>query len=196
MKNKEKIGLYFGSFNPIHYGHLIIANHIVQNTDIDKVWFVVSPQSPFKKTENLADNNLRYKLVQLAIEDNENFSVSDIEFSLPQPSYTVNTLKELSKQHSDKQFVLLMGEDNIVGFHKWKDYEYILENYNIYVYPRNDVKEKNTLTHKNIHFVSAPLIDISATYIRKMLSEGKDIRYFLPDRVLEEIKKIDFYKKK
>lgn len=190
---KEKVGLYFGSFNPIHYGHLIVANHILMNSDLDKIWFVVSPQNPFKKASELEDNTLRLDLVKLAIEGNENFFASDVEFSLSQPSYTIDTLKVLANLEPKKEFVIIMGEDNLVNFHKWKNYQEILDNYNIYVYPRQGIDNTETPQHPNIHLIDAPTINISSTYIRELIAQGKDIRYLLPENVRKKLVSLHLY---
>ncbi|MCF0209783.1 MAG: nicotinate-nucleotide adenylyltransferase [Bacteroidales bacterium] len=190
---KEKVGLYFGSFNPIHYGHLIVANHILMNSDLDKIWFVVSPQNPFKKASELEDNTLRLDLVKLAIEGNENFFASDVEFSLSQPSYTIDTLKVLANLEPQKEFVIIMGEDNLVNFHKWKNYQEILDNYNIYVYPRQGIDNTETPQHPNIHLIDAPTINISSTYIRELIAQGKDIRYLLPENVRKKLVSLHLY---
>lgn len=195
MEKKENIGLYFGSFNPIHFGHLILANHIVQATDLDKIWFVVSPQNPLKSKNILIDNNVRLNLVNLAIEGNENFFVSDVEFSLPKPSYTINTLQVLKTRYPDKEFSLIIGEDNLCSFHKWKDYEKIMDLYNIYVYPREESEYTPLIEHSHVHMVDAPLINISSSYIRKLIEQGMDIRYLLPDNVREMIERDKLYRK-
>ena len=195
MEKKENIGLYFGSFNPIHFGHLILANHIVQTTDLDKIWFVVSPQNPLKSKNILIDNNVRLNLVNLAIEGNENFFVSDVEFSLPKPSYTINTLQVLKTRYPDKEFSLIIGEDNLCSFHKWKDYEKIMDLYSIYVYPREESEYTPLIEHSHVHMVDAPLINISSSYIRKLIEQGMDIRYLLPDNVREMIERDKLYRK-
>jgi len=197
IEKKEKIGLYFGSFNPIHIGHLILASYIVQNSDLRKIWFVVSPLNPLKKQSSLADNNTRYHLVQLAVEDNPLFEVSNVEFTLPLPSYTINTLRFLSNKYPTKEFAILMGEDNLNTIDKWKDYQQILQNYSIYVYPRKDElkqKTKVNFSNYNITVVDAPLINISASYIRSLIREGKSIQYFVTDKVYKEIAKSNLYR--
>lgn len=195
MEKKEHIGLYFGSFNPIHYGHLILANHIVQATDLDKIWFVVSPQNPLKSKNLLIDNKTRLNLVNLAIEGNDNFFASDVEFSLPIPSYTINTLQVLNASYPDKDFSIIIGEDNLCNFHRWKDYDKIINSYNIYVYPREGSEYTNLIEHSQIHMVDAPLINISSSYIRKLVKDGMDIRYLLPEKVREAIERDKLYEK-
>jgi len=178
-----KIGLYFGSFNPIHIGHLIIANHLVEHTDLEKLWFVVTPHNPHKAKKSLADNYDRLHLVNLAIENNDKLQSSTIEFSLPQPSYTIDTLTYLKEKYPDKDFVLIMGGDNLVGLPKWKNYERILANYEIYVYKRPHHEVTELATHKNITVLEAPLLEISSSYIRKLIKEGKSFRYLVPEVV-------------
>lgn len=199
-----KVGLYFGSFNPIHIGHLIIANHMVDATDMDQVWMVVSPHNPLKKKKSLLEDYHRLALVNEAIEDNDNLRASDIEFKLDQPSYTANTLAYLKEKHPNLEFALIMGEDNLRTFHKWKNYEHILENYSIYVYPRvltiqeleKDKLENNNLqSHPNIHYCQdAPIMKISSSFIRKRIKNKGDVRYLLPQPVMQYIDEMNFYK--
>lgn len=189
-----KIGLFFGSFNPIHNGHLIIANLILQFTDIDKVWFVVSPQNPHKKKQSLLKENDRLNLVNLAIEDNQKLKASDIEFKLPKPSYTIDTLIYIKEKYPKNQFCLIMGEDNLDQLHNWKNGDIILRDYEIYCYKRKvntsyDYKEK-----ENIKIVDFPYLDISATYIRSLIKNKKSARYLLPDKVYEYITNYKLYK--
>lgn len=176
-----KIGLYFGSFNPIHIGHLIIAQTIQERTDLDQVWFVVSPQNPFKKQESLAHEQDRLRMVELAVKDNFHFRASDVEFRMPRPSYTIDTLTYLADKYPQHQFSLFMGSDNLKHFHKWKNHDQILANYPIYVYPRPG--ETLLPQHHHIHLVSAPLLDISATFIRESVNAGYSVRYLLPKEV-------------
>ncbi|MDO1513110.1 nicotinate (nicotinamide) nucleotide adenylyltransferase [Maribacter confluentis] len=194
MKN---IGLYFGTFNPIHIGHLVIANHMVEFSDLDEVWFVVTPQSPFKTKKTLLDNNHRYEMVYEATVDYQKLKPSKIEFDLPQPNYTVNTLAHLMDKHpAQYTFSLIMGEDNLKGFHKWKNYETILENHAIYVYPRvsQGVVEHRFKTHEKIHRVNAPIMEISSTFIRKAHKNGKNIRPMLPPEVWKYMDEMNFYR--
>jgi nicotinate-nucleotide adenylyltransferase len=188
------IALYFGSFNPIHTGHLIIAESILLQKEIDKVWFVVSPQNPFKKSQGLLNETSRFFLTQLAVENNEHFGASNIEFSLPKPSYTIDTLTYLKEKHPTHTFSLLMGGDNLEHFEKWKNYETILENYKIYVYKRPDASNQNLLNHPNIIILDVPMIEISSTQIRSRIQKKESIRYLVPDVVREEIEKSGFYK--
>ncbi|MHC9088780.1 nicotinate (nicotinamide) nucleotide adenylyltransferase [Tenacibaculum sp. IMCC1] len=194
MKN---IGLYFGTFNPIHIGHLIIANHMVEYSNLDEVWMVVTPHNPFKKKSSLLDNHHRLDMVYLATEEYEKIQPSDIEFRLPQPNYTINTLAHISEKHPSYNFSLIMGEDNLKSLHKWKNYEAILEDYNIYVYPRvsEGIVESQFKNHKKIHRVEAPIIEISSTMIRKAIKEEKNCKPLLSQKVWKYIDEMNFYKK-
>ncbi|MDX8554787.1 nicotinate-nucleotide adenylyltransferase [Tenacibaculum sp. 1B UA] len=194
MKN---IGLYFGTFNPIHIGHLIIANHLVENSDLDEIWMMVTPHNPFKKKSSLLDNHHRLEMVYLATEGYEKIQPSDIEFKLPQPNYTINTLAHISEKHPNYKFSLIMGEDNLKSLHKWKNYEFILEDYNIYVYPRisNGVVENQFKEHEKIHRVEAPIVQISSTMIRNAINEEKNCKPLLSDKVWKYIDEMNFYKK-
>ncbi|MFT7899230.1 nicotinate (nicotinamide) nucleotide adenylyltransferase [Tenacibaculum ascidiaceicola] len=194
MKN---IGLYFGTFNPIHIGHLIIANHLVENSDLDEIWMVVTPHNPFKKKSSLLDNHHRLEMVYLATEEYVKIQPSDIEFNLPQPNYTINTLVHISEKFPHHKFSLIMGEDNLKSLHKWKNYEVILEDYDIYVYPRvsNGVVENQFKDHKKIHRVEAPIVQISSTMIRNAINEGKNCKPLLSEKVWKYIDEMNFYKK-
>ena len=182
-----KIGLYFGSFNPIHIGHLVIANHLAEYSDLDQIWFVVTPHNPFKKKSSLLDDFQRLEMVYRATQDYTKLKPSDIEFNLPQPNYTINTLVHLQEKHPDYTFSLIMGEDNLKSFHKWKNYELILENHHIYVYPRisKDRVETQFDGHKNIHVIDAPIMELSSTFIRKSIKAGKNVQPMLPQHVWE-----------
>lgn len=190
----QKIGLFFGSFNPIHTGHLIIANIMAENTDLSKVWFVVSPQNPFKPSKSLLHEFDRYDMVKAAIADHYKLEVSDVEFRMPKPSYTIDTLTVLSEKNPNRQFVVIIGQDNLENFYKWKNYQQILELYGLYVYPRPGVTESPLLRHKHVQLVPAPLIDISATYIRQAVKDGKSIRYLVPEPVEQIIRLRNFYR--
>lgn len=199
-----KVGLYFGSFNPIHIGHLIIANYMVDNTDLDQIWFVVSPHNPLKDKKTLLEDFHRLALVKEAIDDNPKFRASDIEFSLEQPNYTVKTLTVLAEKYPKHEFSLLMGEDNLRTIHKWYNYEYLLQNYRIFVYPRvMTIQEKSTKEtetnsfhqHPNVVFLEdVPVMNISSSYIRKAIGNRKDVTYLLTAPVLKYIDEMGFYK--
>ncbi|PTM04161.1 MAG: nicotinic acid mononucleotide adenylyltransferase [Bacteroidetes bacterium] len=191
-----KIGLYFGTFNPIHVGHLTIANHMAEYSDLDQVWFVVTPHSPFKKKNSLLDNNHRFQMVDRAVEDYSKLRASDIEFKLPQPNYTINTLTYLEEKYPEYEFALIMGEDNLKSFHKWKNYELILERHHIYVYPRisKGTVETRFDNHPKIHFIDSPIMQLSSTFIRNAIKEGKNIRPMLPEHVWSYLDEMNFYK--
>lgn len=190
-----KIGLYFGSFNPVHVAHLIIANHILNETDMDKIWFVLSPQNPFKSQSNLLNEYHRLHLVKVAIENDNRMKASDIEFNLPKPSYTITTLAYLKEKNPEHEFCIIMGSDSFQNFHKWKNNEVIVKEYDIYVYMRPEFKITNHVNAR-LHIVDAPLLQLSATQIRQNVKEGKSIRYFVPENVREEIEKGGYYKNK
>lgn len=175
-------------------GHLIIANLMVETTDLKKVWFVVSPQSPFKSGKGLLHEFDRFDMVRAAIHDNFNLEVTDIEFHLPKPSYTIHTLVHLQDKHPDKEFKIIIGEDNLEGFTRWKNYERILENYGLYVYPRPGTQLSELKAHPNVTFVNAPMLDISATFIRNCIRNNQSVRYLVPDAVEEQIRAKGFYK--
>ncbi len=214
----KKVGLFFGSFNPIHIGHLILGNYLADRTDLNEVWFVVSPHNPHKKKANLLEDHHRLAMVRIAVEDNNKLKASDVEFDLPKPSYTVFTLQKLKEDHPDKEFVLIMGEDNLRSFHKWKNYEYILENHQVLVYPRirtiQEEESENKILNKgeirqNSHtepvevllqsdsitlLEDVPMMKISSSFIRKAVKEGKDIRYLLSEPVYQYLDEMNFYK--
>lgn len=189
-----KIGLYFGSFNPIHHGHLIIANHILNSTELEKVWFVVSPHNPFKANHTLLNEYDRLHLVRVAVEDDTRIKASDIEFSLPRPSYTINTLTYLAEKYPEHQFSIIMGSDSFQNLHKWKNFEVIIRRAPIYVYRRAGFEIDNAVGAQ-LQIVDAPLLQISATQIRELVRQGKSIRYMVPPQVREEIEKSGYYKK-
>jgi nicotinate-nucleotide adenylyltransferase len=188
-----KIGLYFGSFNPLHIGHLIIANHVLNETDLNKIWFVVSPQNPFKSNNTLLNETHRLQLVRLAVEQDNRIKVSDVEFSMPRPSYTIDTLTYLKEKNPDDSFSIIMGSDSFQNLDKWKNYKMITEAHTIYVYKRNGFEINNT-HGANIIELNAPLLQISATYIRELIKAGKSIKYLVPEIVREEIETRKFYK--
>ena len=187
------IGLYFGSFNPVHSGHLIIANHILNETDLEKIWFVVSPQNPFKANASLLNEYDRLHFLQLATEDDFRIKISDIEFGLPKPSYTSVTLAHLIEKHPQHRFSIIMGSDSFQNLGKWKNAEYIIKNYPVFVYLRPGFEIQNTI-HAKLTIVDAPLLQISATQIRQLIKEGKSIRYMVPEKVREEIENGNYYK--
>lgn len=193
----SKIGLYFGTFNPIHVGHLIIANYMVENSDLDEIWMVVTPHNPFKKKNSLLDNHHRFELVYRATENYLKIKPSDIEFKLPQPNYTIHTLAHISDTNKNNEFCLIMGEDNLKSFHKWKNFEVILENYSIYVYPRISEGKVETQfdKHPKINKVDAPIVEISSTMIRNGIKNGKNIQPMLTKEVWQYIDEMNFYKK-
>ena len=184
----RRIGIFSGSFNPIHHGHLMLASYLVQFTDLDELWFVVSPQNPFKKKEDLMDDNDRLEMVRLAIGDDPKLKVCDIEMSLPQPSYTINTLRTLSQRYPDEQFVFICGTDSLEGFPRWREYESILENYELLVYPRKGYNGGELIHHPKVKVIDAPTIEISSTFIRNCIKEGKDIRHFMPEKAYQYLK--------
>jgi nicotinate-nucleotide adenylyltransferase len=191
-----KIGLYFGSFNPIHIGHLIIANQLVENSDLDQVWFVVTPHNPFKKKSSLLDNHQRLEMVHLATKDYDKLQPCDIEFNLPQPNYTVNTLFHLKEKHPKHEFSIIMGEDNLKSFHKWKNFQAILDDYSIYVYPRLSEGKINTQfkNHPKITKVEAPIIELSSTLIRNSIKANKNVKPLLQQDVWNYLDEMNFYR--
>jgi nicotinate-nucleotide adenylyltransferase len=189
-----KIGLFFGSFNPVHVGHLIIANFMATRTDLDKVWLVVSPQNPLKPKKALARDHDRLHLVRLGIGDNPHLQASDVEFKLPKPSYTIDTLAFLKEKYPDRTFALIMGGDNLASLHLWKNYEQILANHDIYVYKRPAYDLGAFATHPRVRICDAPMLDISATYIRDCIRSGQSVRYLVPDAVREYLESGSLYK--
>ena len=194
MNAPQKIGLFFGSFNPIHMGHLIIANLMAETTDLKNVWLVVSPQNPFKPSKGLLHEFDRYDMALAAIYDNYKLEVSDIEFNLPKPSYTIHTLVHLKEKHPDKEFKVIIGEDNLDGFKRWKNSERILEDHGLYVYPRPHAQLSDLKMHPQVKFVEAPMLDISATFIRQCIRNEQSIRYLVPDAVEAIIRAKGFYR--
>jgi len=188
-----RIGLFFGSFNPMHIGHKIIASYVAEFSDLEKVFFVVSPQNPLKKKQSLLDQHQRLMIIRMVVEDNSKLQVSDIEFSMTQPSYTIDTLMRLKEKYPENEYILIMGADNLKNFHKWKNYEQILQDYSIYVYPRPGIKID--VSHKNIHIIkNVPLMDISASFIRDSIKQKKDVSYLMPEKVWQYIEEMNFYK--
>ena len=195
MNSKKEIGLFFGSFNPIHSGHLILANYVVEFTPINELWFVVSPQNPFKKHQSLLPEIHRLAMVYRSIENDRRFKASNIEFSLPKPSYTSDTLTFLLEKYPNYKFSLIMGEDNLTHLHKWKNADFLIDNYDIYVYPRPGAKPGKYENASRIHVLEAPLIEISASFIRNAIKEKKDVSWFLPPGGWKYIDEMGFYKK-
>ena len=199
----KKVGLYFGTFNPIHVGHLIISNYMVGYTNLDEVWFVVSPLNPLKKKESLLEDYHRLNLVRIAIEQNPKLKASNEEFNLPIPSYTINTLTHLKEKYSGHEFNLIMGEDNLRSFKKWKNHEEILKYHYLYVYPRVLTEQEkldqsnleNSVDHPKVIRCEAPVMKISSSFIRKAISENKDVRYLLTPEVYKYVEEMNFYKK-
>ena len=192
--SKLKTGLFFGSFNPIHIGHLIIANYMANYAGLDEVWFVVSPQNPLKEKNNLSNIYDRLEMAKLATENTQNIRVSDIELHLPKPSYTIDTLTYLKERYPEKEFALIMGADNLASFKKWKNYEVLLQNYEIYVYPRPNVDVSEWENHPSITFTTTPLMEISSTFIRKAIKDKKNVQFFVPDKVLAFIESKAMYR--
>jgi len=188
-----KIGLFFGSFNPVHVGHMIIANFMATQTDLDRVWMVVSPQNPFKSKASLAKDYDRLHLLKLAIGDNPDVEASNIEFNLPKPSYTIDTLTHLKEQYPKKEFALIMGGDNLASFHKWKNHELIIRDHEIYVYRRPNHDISRWENHENVHSYDAPLMQISASYIRKCIKDGYSVKYLVSDAVYDYLDKSSLY---
>ncbi len=188
-------GLYFGSFNPIHNGHLMLANFLVENSGLGDLWFVISPQNPFKTKESLLPDYQRLELVNRAIEGYKKFSACDIEFSMPKPSYTIDTLTYLSEKYPKREFALIMGTDNLERLDRWKNYEQIINNHKIIVFPRNGCDGGALRLHPNVQIVATPIIEVSSTFIRESIRQGKDVRFFMPERVFEYVDEMNFWKR-
>jgi nicotinate-nucleotide adenylyltransferase len=194
MGTSRKTGLLFGSFNPIHVGHLMIASYMVEYTDLDQVWFVVSPHNPLKDKSTLLADHHRLYMVNLAIEDDQRFKSSNIEFNLPKPSYTIDTLTYLHEKYANRVFIPIIGSDNLATFHKWKNWEVLADLYQFYVYPRPDASASPLDGHPSFRFVSAPMITVSSSFIRQGIKDGKEMRYFMPDKVWTHIREMNFYR--
>ncbi len=188
-----KVGLFFGSFNPVHIGHLIIANYMVNYTDLAEVWFVVSPQNPFKEKKSLGNMYDRLEMVELAIAGVDHLKASDIEFNLPQPSYTIDTLIHLAEKYPTKEFVLIMGEDNLQGLRKWKNADILLRDYQIVVYPRPGYDGGDLKEHPSVKLTDTPLMELSSTFLRQSVQAGKSIKFYTPDAVIDFIDKKGLY---
>lgn len=187
-------GLFFGSFNPVHLGHLALAEFIIENTSLNQVWFVVSPHNPLKSKVSLLSDNHRLEMVHLAVDHDPRFRVSDIEFYLPRPSYTIDTLTYLEEKYPGYTFSLILGADNLDSFARWKNAELIIKKYHRYVYPRHGSVSTGNISHENITFLDAPRFEISSSFLRQSIKEGKSVRYFLPEKVFEYIDRMGFYK--
>lgn len=190
----KKTGLYFGTFNPVHIGHCVIAQHMLEYTDLEEIWFVVTPHNPHKEKKTLLDDYERLRMVQMAIEDQFHMHASNIEFDLPQPSYTATTLAHATEKYPDHEFALIMGADNLQTFHKWRNYEWILENHQIYVYPRINMDGGELRQHPQVHMTEAPIMQLASTEIRKAIKAGKNVSFMLPDKLWEHIDKELFYR--
>lgn len=193
---KEKVGLFFGSFNPIHNGHLMLANYLAEYGELDEIWFVVSPQNPFKDKKSLLADRHRMYMVEMAVKGDERFQVCDIEFYMPQPSYTIDTLTRLQERHPNTDFYLICGMDNIERFTKWKNYEMILKYHHILIYPRKGYASNEMVNHPSVTVIEAPEIEVSSTFIRNAIAEGRDVRYFMPKDIYKYIIDMHFYEKK
>ncbi len=189
----KKIGIYSGSFNPIHHGHVMLANYLVEFSDLDALWFVVTPQNPLKKKDDLLEDDERLKMVQLAVGDDPRFCVSDIEMHLPTPSYTINTLTKLSEQYPDCQFVFICGMDSLQNLKRWREYQKILDNYEILVFPREGYDGGELLDYPSVTVLKTPVLEISSSFIRQCIKEGRDVRHFMPEKAFLYMKENHFY---
>lgn len=190
-----KIGLFFGTFNPVHIGHMVIANYMVEYTDLEQIWMVVTPQNPFKQKESMLKDYDRLHLVRLAIGDDNRIKGSDAEFGLPQPNYTSTTLAYLKEKHPENEFALIMGADNLNHFHKWKNHNVILENHDLYVYPRLEANEGGEYRkHYKVNDVDAPVMKVSSSFIRKALAEGKNVNFYMPSNVAKYVEEMNLYR--
>lgn len=189
----KKVGIYSGSFNPIHHGHVMLANYLVEFSDLDALWFVVTPQNPLKKKDDLLEDDERLKMVQLAVGDDPRFCVSDIEMHLPTPSYTINTLTMLSEQYPDCQFVFICGMDSLQNLKRWREYQKILDNYEILVFPREGYDGGELLDCPSVTVLKTPVLEISSSFIRQCIKEGRDVRHFMPEKAFLYMKENHFY---
>lgn len=195
MEKKKKIGLYFGSFNPIHIGHLVIAEYMVEFTDLKEVWLVITPHNPLKEKKSLLADHHRLAMANIAVENDARLRTTNIEFKMPQPSYTIDTMVRLEEKYPSCEFVLIAGTDIFPSFHKWKNYKILLENYTFYIYNRPGSDTGEYKDHPAIEFFDAPLMEISSSFIRKAIRKGKDVRYMLPEKVYNYIREMHFYEK-
>ena len=189
----KRIGIYSGSFNPIHHGHVMLANYLVEFSDLDELWFVVTPQNPLKQKEDLLDDDERLKMVQLAVGDDPRFHVSDIEMHLPTPSYTIHTLTALSEQFTDCEFVFICGMDSLQNMRNWREYEKILNNYELLVFPREGYDGGELINYPSVTVLKTPILEISSTFIRQCVKEGRDVRHFMPEKAFQYMKEQGFY---
>ena len=189
----KKIGIYSGSFNPIHHGHVMLANYLVEFSDLDELWFVVTPQNPLKKKEDLLDDDERLKMVQLALGDDPRIHVSDIEMHLPTPSYTINTLTSLSEQNPDVEFVFICGMDSLQNMKNWREYQKILDNYELLVFPREGYDGGELVNYPSVTVLKTPILEISSTFIRQCVKDGRDVRHFMPEKAFAYMKEHQFY---
>lgn len=190
-----KTGLFFGSFNPIHIGHLMVASYMHEFSDLQELWFVISPQNPLKEKKTLLSDHHRLALVNIAIDDDSRFKSCDIEFKLPKPSYTIKTLTYLQEKHPNREFILISGTDIFETFTKWKNWEQLLEYYKFYVYPRQGSENQELLKHPSVKLFDAPQVEISASFIRDSIKANKNMLYYLPDKVYKYIQEMHFYEK-
>ena len=190
----KKVGIYSGSFNPIHHGHVMLANYLVEFADLDELWFVVTPQNPLKQKEDLLDDDERLKMVQLAVGDDPRLKVSDIEMHLPTPSYTINTLTSLSEQCPDCKFIFICGMDSLQNFKNWREYQRILDNYELLVFPREGYDGGELINYPSVTVLKTPILEISSTFIRQCIKEGRDVRHFMPEKAFDYMKESGFYK--
>lgn len=193
LNSMKKIGIYSGSFNPIHHGHVMLANYLVEFSDLDELWFVVTPQNPLKKKEDLLDDDERLKMVQLALGDDPRIHVSDIEMHLPTPSYTINTLTSLSEQNPDVEFVFICGMDSLQNMKNWREYQRILDNYELLVFPREGYDGGELVNYPSVTVLKTPILEISSTFIRQCVKEGRDVRHFMPEKAFAYMKQNQFY---
>ena len=189
----KKVGIYSGSFNPIHHGHVMLANYLVEFTDLDELWFVVTPQNPLKKKEDLLDDDERLKMVQLAVGDDPRFVVSDIEMHLPTPSFTINTLTALSEQHPDCEFVFICGMDSLQNLRNWREYQRILDNFELLVFPREGYDGGELAKYPSVNILQTPIVEVSSTFIRNCVKEGRDVRHFMPEKAFRYMQEHHFY---
>lgn len=189
----KRTGLFFGSFNPVHVGHLVIANAMLSHSDLEEVWFVVSPQNPHKERKSLLADRQRLHMVALAVADNYRLRACDVEFTLPIPSYTCLTLACLAERYPDREFSLIMGSDNLATFDRWRNYQWIIDNYRVYVYPRPGSSDCPLSQHPHVTMVDVPMMDISSTYIREQVRQGHDVRYLLTEPVYRYLTEMHFY---